>query len=252
MASIVFPVSSHAQLTSALASTETNIEIVVGQSFSVTSAVAISGAGKTITMTSGTGGPYTLLRGATGVLFTLTGAGSTVTLTNILIDGNKATTAYATNAGGSLFYVNAAAPSVPNLVVSSGAAIQNNKSTTGNAAGVLVAAGGWLRLQNGGAVRYNDGGSNGGVYLNGTAAVSCRMDIYGGSLDHNTGTSVGGAYVLRSQLYMTSGAIAYNNGVNGGGAYVNANATFTLDGGYVEYNTTIGSGAVHGGGIDLS
>ena len=193
-----------------------------------------------------------MLRGVTGNLFTLSGVGSAVTLTNILIDGNKSEYAYATNAGGCLFYVNAAAPSAPNLIVGSGAALQNNKSTTGNAAGVIVASGGWLRLQNGGAVRYNDGGSNGGIYLNGTTTVECRMDINGGSVNHNTGTSVGGIYVLRSQLTMASGNIAYNVGVNGGGVYVNANATFTMNGGYVEYNSTAGSGSVHGGGIDLS
>ncbi|MDR2687446.1 MAG: InlB B-repeat-containing protein [Oscillospiraceae bacterium] len=248
----VYPVSNQAQLASALASAEAVIEIVVEQSFSVTSLVAISGAGKTISITSGAGGPYTLLRGVTGNLFTLSGANSTVTLTNILIDGNKSTAPYAANAGGCLFYVNAAAPSAPNLVVGSGAALQNNHSTSGNAAGVIVASGGWLRLQNGGAVRYNDGGSNGGVYLNGTATVQCRMDINGGSVDHNTGTSVGGIYVLRSQLTMNSGSVAYNNGVNGGGVYVNADATFTMNGGAVEYNTTIGSASVHGGGIDLS
>jgi len=247
-----YPVSSLSQLTSALASADAVIDIVVEQSFSVTSIVTISGTNKTISMTSGAGGPYTLLRGVTGNLFTLSGAGSAVTLTNILIDGNKSEPAYAANAGGCLFYVNAAAPTAPNLVVGSGAALQNNKSTTGNAAGVLVAAGGWLRLQNGGAVRYNDGGSNGGIYLNGTTIVECRMEINGGSVDHNTGTSVGGIYVLRSQLTMTSGYIAYNNGVNGGGVYVNANATFTINGGYVEYNATVGSGSVHGGGIDLS
>ena len=250
-----YPVSNLSQLTSALASADAVIDIIVEQGFSVTSLVTISAANRTISITSGAGGPYTLLRGVTGNLFTLTGANTAVTLTNVLIDGNKTVAPYATNAGGCLFYVNAAALAAPNLIIGNGAAIQNNKSTTGNAAGVLVAAGGWLRLQAGGAVRYNDGGSNGGIYLNGgtaTAPVPCRMDIYGGSVDHNTGTSVGGIYVLRSQLYMTSGYVAYNVGVNGGGVYVNANATFTLDGGYVEYNSTAGSGSVHGGGIDLS
>ena len=248
----VFPVSSQPQLTNALASAEAIIDIVVGASFSITSVVTISATNRTISITSGAGGPYTIVRGVTGNLFTLSGANSTVTLTNILIDGNKSTPAYAANAGGCLFYVNAAASNVPNLIVGSGAALQNNRSTAANAAGVMVASGGYLRLQNGGAVRYNDGGSNGGIYLNGTTNLSCRMDINGGSVDHNTGTSVGGIYVLRSQLYMTSGSVAYNDGVNGGGVYVNANATFTLDGGYVEYNTTVGSGSVHGGGIDLS
>ena len=222
------------------------------QSFSVTSLVAISGANKTISMTSGAGGPYTLLRGVTGNLFTLSGAGTAVTLTNLLIDGNHLTAPYASNAGGSLFYVNAAAPAAPNLIVGSGAALQNNHSTTGNASGVSVSAGGWLRLQSGGAVRNNGGGSTGGVYLNGTASVHCKMDIAGGSVDHNTGSSVGGIYVLQSQLAMTSGSVAYNVGVNGGGVYVNTNAAFTMDGGAVEYNSTAGSGAVHGGGIDLS
>ena len=245
-------VNSLPQLTSALASAEAVIDIVVEQGFSVTSVVTISAANKTISMASGAGGPFTLLRGVTGNLFTLTGANTTVTLTNILIDGNKTVAPYATNAGGCLFFVNAAAPTAPNLIVGSGAAIQNNKTTTGNASGVLVAAGGWLRLQAGGAVRYNDGGSNGGIYLNGTTTVECRMEINGGSVDHNTGTSVGGIYVIRSQLTMTSGSVAYNVGVNGGGVYVNANATFIMNGGYVEYNSTAGTGAVHGGGVDLS
>jgi len=250
----IFNVSNQSQLTSALASTDAIIDIVVGTSFSITPVVTISGTNKTISITSGAGGPYTLLRGVTGNLFSLTGANTTVTLTNIFIDGNKYVAPYATNAGGCLFYVNAAAPTVPNLIVGSGAALQNNKSTaTGTvAAGVNVGSGGYLRLQDGGAVRYNDGGSNGGIYLNGTTTVSCKMDIFGGSLDHNTGTSVGGVYVMRSQLHMTSGSVAYNVGVNGGGVYVNANATFTMDGGYVEYNSTSGGTSVHGGGIDLS
>ena len=247
-----YPVSNRTELGTALASADAVIDIVVTQSFDVTSIVAISAANKTISITSGAGGPYTMLRGATGNLFTLTGAGSTVTLTNIIIDGNKFTPAYAANAGGCLFYVNVAAPTAPDLVVGSGAAIQNNKTTTGNASGVIVNTNGWIRLQNGGAVRYNDGGSTGGVYLTGTATVHCRMDIYGGSLDHNTGTSVGGVYAVQSQLHMTSGSVAYNVGVNGGGVYVNTNSTFTMDGGYVEYNSTAGTGAVHGGGVDLS
>ena len=253
-----YPVSNRTELGNALASADAVIDIVVTQSFDVTSIVAISAANKTITMTSGAGGPFTLLRGVTGNLFTLTGANTTVTLTDILIDGNKTVAPYATNAAGCLFYVNANAPTAPNLIVGSGAAIQNNKSTatgTGPAAGVMVAAGGWLRLLGGGAVRHNDGGAQGGVYLYGgtaTAPVPCRMDIYGGSLDHNVGTSVGGVYVVRSTLHMTSGSVAYNVGVNGGGVYINANATFTLDGGYIEYNSTAGTGAVHAGGIDLS
>jgi len=247
-----YPVSNRTELGTALASTDAVIDIVVTQSFSVTSVVAISAANKTISITSGAGGPFTLLRGVTGNLFTLSGANTTVTLTNILIDGNKFTAPYATSAGGCLFYVNVAAPVVPDLVVGSGAALQNNKTTTGNASGVIVAANGWIRLQNGGAVRYNDGGSTGGVYLTGSATVHCRMDIYGGSLDHNTGTSVGGVYAVQSQLHMTSGSVAYNVGVNGGGIYVNTNSTFTMDGGTVEYNSTAGAGAVHGGGVDLS
>ena len=251
----VYFVSNQAQLTSALAGAEAVIDIVVEQSFSVTALVTISAANKTISITSGAGGPFTLLRGVTGNLFTLTGANTAVTLTDILIDGNHLTAPYAANAAGCLFYVNANAPSAPNLIVGSGAALQNNRATSGTpglAAGVIVAAGGWLRLRDGGAVRYNDGGSDGGVYLNGTAALPCRMDILGGSVDHNTGTSVGGIYVLRSQLTMTGGSVAYNVGVNGGGVYVNTNATFTLNDGTVEYNSTAGSGAVHGGGVDLS
>ena len=230
------------------------IEIIVTQSFSLSSLMTISGANKIISITSGAGGPFTLLREVIGNLFTLTGAGSRVTLTNIVFDGNKFVPPYSTNAGGYLFYVNAAAPSAPNLVVGGGAVLQNDKNTSGspNVAGVLVAAGGWLRLQDGGAINHNDGGANGGVYLNGTATVSCRMDIDNGSVDYNTGTGVGGIYVLRSQLNMASGSVAHNDGVNGGGVYVNANATFTMNGGVVEYNTTSGSGAVHGGGIDLS
>jgi len=250
-----YPVISQSQLTSALASADAVIDIVVGQSFSVTSLVAISAANRTISITSGAGGPFTLLRGVTGNLFTLSGANTTVTLTDILIDGNHLVAPYATNAAGCLFYVNANAPAVPNLIVGTGAALQNNHATSGTpglAAGVVVAAGGWLRLQDGGAVRYNDGGSDGGVYLNGTTTVSCKMDIFGGSVDHNVGTSVGGIYIMRSQLTMTSGSVAYNVGVNGGGVYVNANATFILDGGYIEYNSTAGTGSVHGGGVDLS
>jgi len=248
----VFNVSNQSQLTSALASADAIIDIVVEANFSITPVVTISGASKTISITSGAGGPYTILRGVTGNLFTLSGAGSTVTLTNIFIDGNKYVAPYLTNAAGCLFYVNAAAPTVPNLIVGNGAVLQNNKSIAANAAGVMVASGGYLRLQDGGAIRYNDGGSNGGVYLNGTTSVRCKMDIFGGSVDHNTGTSVGGIYVVRSQLHMTSGSVAYNVGVNGGGVYVNADATFIMDGGYVEYNSTSGGASVHGGGIDLS
>jgi hypothetical protein len=46
------------------------------------------------------GGTYTILRGATGALFTVSGTGTQLELTNINIDGNKTTGTYATNANG--------------------------------------------------------------------------------------------------------------------------------------------------------
>jgi uncharacterized repeat protein (TIGR02543 family)/uncharacterized repeat protein (TIGR01451 family) len=252
-----------AAINSVNSSADQNNLICISADFTLAAKVTLSG-GKHVHIAScgdsGRGGVcascdgavHTILRGVTGVLFTVNNSGTQLELSNIVIDGNKANSAYATNAQGALVAVDGggSAQSAPNLIVGPGAALQNNKSTTGNAAGVTVGNGGFLRLDSGGVISGNAGGSNGGVYVTGATS---KMVIDGGAVTNNTGTSVGGIYLVTgAQLLMSSGTVSYNSGVNGGGVYLSTNASFTMDDGTVEYNTTSGSSALHGGGIDVA
>jgi hypothetical protein len=220
------------------------------QSFSITEVIAISGANKTITITSDEGGPYTLLRGKTGNLFTLTGSGTTVSFTNCVIDGNKASSAYATNAGGCLFNVNATATGdVPNLIIGEGAVFQNNKTSTGNAGGILITKG-YVLLADGGAVRGNEG-TNGGIYI-ASATARNKLEINGGIISENIGSSVGGIYIYNGDVLFNDGSIDHNSGSNGGGVYIYTSGKLTMNGGVVTENVAPGGGSKHGGGIDVS
>ena len=152
-------VSDFAALQKAIADTLTDntpTTITVTSSFDITALLTIdSGKNITITGESGVTAPQ-LTRGVTGNLFTVDGS---LTLENIVIDGNKSSI---TDANGSLVYVNGG-----ELTMNSGAVLQNNKGNAVMGGGVRVNEGTFT--MNGGRISGNEVSASynshgGGVY----------------------------------------------------------------------------------------
>ena len=208
------------------------VTIIATSSFTLEAVVNIPN-GKIIAITSSDTRPRELTRGAivTGDLFTV-GSGASLTLGNIVINGNKGVVA---NAGGSLVRVDGGT-----FIMNTGSQLRNNNYDIGG--GVHISAGSFT--MNGGAIAGNTSGDDGGgVYVSGGAVT-----MNGGSItDNHSYFSGGGVFVSDGAFTMTGGSIDMNTaGFFGGGAFVYG--TFTMTGGTITYNTTNSSG----GGVFVS
>ncbi|MDR3051764.1 MAG: hypothetical protein LBU67_08595 [Oscillospiraceae bacterium] len=201
---MTYLVNDQASLNTALASADSNIDIVVTGSFTVSAVVTIP-PGKIVTIASGVGGPYTITRGVgvTGDLFTVQ-SGATVALTNIVLDGDKGSIA---DAAGSLVRSNGGG-----LTIGSGAILQNNRTTLPG--GAVYNNGGTVTVGDGGAILGNvSTDEGGGIYLfPGGGSVT----ISGGSLIANNMAGIDGggiyaSYTDLARITVGSGAIFSDN-----------------------------------------
>jgi len=242
-------VNDPASLTTALASTDSNIDIIVTSDFTMTATKALP-TGKNITFTSGSGGPFVITRGATGDLFSIP-ANTSVALSNIIIDGNSP--AYA-NAAGSLFLVNGANAY---LHLEAGSVLRNNTTTStprGTATGGVLITNGLVEMEAGSLVTNTV--ANGGIGGIGAFGANSRFIMNGGTLSYISGRYGGAVYTDASGTFiMYDGVIEYNQsapGVAGAhGAGVDVTGTFTMYGGTIQYNRSPeGAGvAIHNTGV---
>jgi len=164
--------------------------------------LTISNTTNTLTITSASGGPFTITRGqqdttaANGLFIVANGA--KLILQNIVIDGDQTNH---TGNNASLVRVNGGGE----LTLGNGAALINN------------------RADNGGAVNVN--GANAKFFMNGSAKVSGNTAV---------GTNGGGGvYVALGEFTMSGGTIERNEAVNGGGVLITTNAKFDMTGGTI-------------------
>ncbi|MDR0955734.1 MAG: hypothetical protein LBM73_01250 [Candidatus Nomurabacteria bacterium] len=238
-------------LTAALNSTDSDIDITITANFGITGTVTIP-AGKAVSIRSSGNEQYTLQRDSfAGIMFGVWNAGSSLDLTNVVIDGGS----QSANATAPMFDVaNPSSGTAPVLTVGDGAILQNawlNPPSSGaaincfNDANVNVVDG--ARLTN----NYSGGGS--AIATN----DSCALNITGGKFDGNTATSDGGAILLDSSAPAHIGGttqIFYNQalageGEHGGAISVHDGSSLTIDGNVVISGN---HAPTAGGAIDIS
>ena len=246
------PVTTDSEFTAAITAATTGDTIYIGDNITLASLKTISG--KSITITSGNSGPYTLSRDIQGTLFTI-GTGSSLTLSNIIIDGQK--DSWTNNATtGSLILVQDSGE----LVLNDGAVLQNAQApisgpTINNYRGSVI-------MNDGALIRNNtapDGSRSGaGIFVTGQNAASFGIKgvfiMNGGTIEGNiaglTNNSFGGGVAITTYatFVMNGGEIKDNFANRGGGVYVNDNSLFQMyDGARITGNTCTNIG----GGICL-
>ena len=211
---------------------------------------------KSITLTSGAGGPFTITMRSTARHLKVEGS---LTLKDIVLDGNAA-------AGG--------VDVIKTLIMNDGSVIQNCRganipTNTGRGGGMYVAATGKVTMNDGSVIHgniannsnnavgygggvYVDGGAltmNGGSAITGNTGNTGANDgagggvfVHGGALTMNAGSLIDGNYA-------SSGNVQSGNYTCGGGVYVAAGTnagSFTMNGGTISNNyagyTTFGTG----------
>jgi len=227
------PVAGMADLTAAIAS-GTAVEIEITASFQVTALSDIT-AGKTVSITSGAGGPYVLTRAAgySGNLFYCR-SGASLTLSNIILDGNKSaqTGSAAVRNGGT-------------LVIESGAVITNNGST-GSGGGIYNS--GDLTMNGGEVTNCTARLQGGGIYNNTTSA---RFTLNDGLISGNQAGNEGSGVIINyGVMVMNGGKITGNFGCYaGGGLAADMGASVTMNAGEITNNSLRDTGADGGGGV---
>lgn len=192
-------------------------------------------SGKSITLTSGTGGPYTITQATANTRHFLVNSGGSLTLTNIILAGG--------GTGGGI-------QNSGTLVMDAGAVI---KDCYRNNDGGGVWNGGVFTI-NGGEISSNESTSGGGGVASHSAGTLTMTD---GTISGNTAPTGGG--VLNMGVFNMSGGAISSNTANctsssylGGGGVMNYNTTaaFTMTGGTISGNIVTGSGMyANGGGV---
>lgn len=204
--------------------------------------------------------PYTLKRGNSNTSNMIYHTAGTLTLTNIIVNGNNVNTAYRMidstktlniNSGTTLLNGKAGA------VKSSGTINMNAGTITGNydadaGGGINVASGGTLNLKGGSLTNNSSAGSGGAIYVKGT--LNMTAGTVGSSGNGNTSDTFGGGIMCQGKCTISGGTISYNKskGHGGGGIWVGGDSTaFTFSGGTVSYNeaTSNTTDTGFGGGI---
>lgn len=267
-------VSDFTQLQTAVetsyASATEDMVITVSASIDMTAILKIPSpatGGKTLTIKSASSSnPFTLTRGATGDLFTVS-HGATLILENIIIDGAK-NGSFANDGGGSLVKI------VGSCILQNGAVLQNNvfAGTFSYGGGVHKDEGGTFILSGGKITGNSAGTKGGGVYTGpgsftmnggeitgnvcvngeggGVHTYSCEFTMNGGEITGNsciTGVG-GGLYSISPSVFdpltMNGGKIAGNSASAGGGIYM-TETPFVLNDGEISGN----SAETDGGGV---
>ncbi|MCL2003328.1 MAG: S-layer homology domain-containing protein [Oscillospiraceae bacterium] len=169
----------------------------------------------------------------------------TLTLKDIILDGNNAVAPYATNGGGSLVRAVGADVGVGEVILD-GTVLQNNIFTGGTGGGVFVDGYGKLTMNADSIIRGNTAEWGGGVYVgqDGEFTMKANSVIRGNTADENGG----GVYVGTDVEFTMNGIIEENEAEEGGGVYVYvAGELIMLPGSRISGNL-----AEYGGGVYLS
>ena len=212
--------------------------------------------GKTLTITSESGGTYTISRGqlnttADSGLFIVSN-GATLVFENIIINGNykdsdgNINSAFSSNAA-SLVRVESGSM----FTLKNGAVLKNNKAYQGG--GVYVNYDGIFNMSGNAKVSGNTAEeSGGGVYVRG---ASTTFTMTGGTVggtglgEGNIAGSGGGVYLdTTSTFNMSGGEVFGNEAASGGGVSLSDGSKFYMSGGKVSGNEVTS----YGGGIFLS
>ncbi len=258
-----FTVSTFEALFDAILSDVTPVAITVTSSIEMTELITIP-EDKEVSITGSTGNEI-LTRGKTGILFKVAN-GSTLTLEDIVLDGNKDVFS---NGGGSLVFVYGGT-----FNMDDGAVLQNNTNSSDNGGGVYVDSGEFI--MNGGEITNNNANDpldvGGGVYVGygeftlndgkiknngsednggGVSVGAGKFSMTGGEISGNTAKDDGGGVYVESGTFNMTGSVISGNTVEeyGGGVYVGS-GTFTMSDGVISGNTAVldGGGVCLGGG----
>jgi hypothetical protein len=178
-------------LTAAISAASSGDRIELLRDATVTSSIGIS---KNLTFFSEVGSAPTLTRGFSGFFFDVSGD-STLTLSNVIIDGNKANY---TNSFGSLVRLNGTSSTNPTLIMEDGAILQNN-STTNGAAAVQVICGTLTML--GGSIENNL--TSYGISAIFGSSGSYAINLLGGKITGNVATSSAKAAAVQAASFST-------------------------------------------------
>lgn len=215
-----------ATLNEAMAYAHTNlsgqatIQMLCNYTVAASDAVEILSADH-ITLTSATGGPYTLTCAADLTSQALFANAGSLSLENVIVDGNsvESSVALVTNTG--------------TLTAGAGATLRNAWST---ADGGVVRSTGTVRIE-GATLQSNHAANGGAIY-----AASGSVYVDSGTLSGNVASANGGAIYMQSgTMEIAGGTASGNSAVHGGFAYM-ANGVVTADGATLESNVATGNG----------
>ena len=219
--------------------TVTYVELL--RSIDLTAGVAVSG-GRDFVLRSGTrdgDGTYIVKRGAANALenstlFALSG-GAHVTVTDLVVDGNKSAWTGAETYGSHLFTVTGSGAS---LTLEDGAILQNNRWKHTNGSGtVYVEEGGALTMEDGAVIRNNEA----------TYGAAVTLYRHGGA---NTFTMNGGTITGNVSTGRRSGDVTGAVYVGGSSGSGDGFSTFTMAGGTITGNTSLDEkGTAKGAGV---
>jgi hypothetical protein len=171
--------------------------------------------------------PSSLIRGITGNVINVSG-GATLTLENIVIDGNKE----AFPDGGSTGNGELVAVIGSTLYIENGAVLRNNANSGIWASGSTI-------TMNGGEISGNEKSVTGGFGYGGGifASSSSKITINGGEISDNIAYEGGGIGVLWGvEISITGGKITNNIAHSGGGIFL-WSSELTMTGGEISGNT---------------
>ncbi|MEG0830117.1 MAG: InlB B-repeat-containing protein [Anaerovoracaceae bacterium] len=236
-------VDTFAKLQAAIAKAPNNgtaYVIEVTENFEITSCLMLNVKNTNITIRGDTPSRK-LTREVQDCLFNVT-SNASLTLENIVIDGNKKEFVY-----NSIIVVQYAA----NLTLNQGAVLQNNKAIKyGGAVYILGAS---TFSMSGATISGNEGRDSGGIFIGNDSTIS-SINIANSVISGNTATNSGGGLCRNDTdpftLNITQGSKINDNTAagHGGGIYSGANATVMMDGASQMNNNQSGT-RFNGGGI---
>jgi hypothetical protein len=146
----------------------------------------------------------------TGAIFTVQSQG-VLTLSNIVIDGNKANVTAAASIMG---------VSGGQVALKSGTVLKNNKmvNASNNATGAITLFGGVVTMEDGASIQDNWGGQTGAIYSYPNAGTS-TITIKGGTISGNVGGAAGAIFLFKGATTtdIQGGSITGNVATNEGG-----------------------------------
>lgn len=176
----------------------------------------------TLTTAETLGHPAVITRRSTFTTGAMGTNAGTLTLQNIVLDGN---------------HVNASCALLENegeLTISSGAVLRNSDNHVYG--GAVNSWEGTVTVADGANITANKAALGGAIYLSGGEAV-----VSGGLIHGNSAENGGAVYAASGTVTVSGGEIKGNNAENGGAIYMNT-GTLYVSGGSIDQNTATGNG----------